>query len=128
MTSNKLGYGNPPKDYQFKPGKSGNPKGRPKESKNTATILNNALSRKIKIVINGTEIKVTKKEALLESLVNKALKGDTKATGLILANLEKIEEKELLKAEQIESISRDDKLILERFLEKNKDFKGDKND
>lgn len=28
--SNKTGYKNPPKEYQFKPGQSGNPSGRPK--------------------------------------------------------------------------------------------------
>ena len=28
----RVGYGRPPKEYQFKPGQSGNPKGRPKNS------------------------------------------------------------------------------------------------
>ena len=28
--SEKTGYGNPPKEHQFKPGQSGNPSGRPK--------------------------------------------------------------------------------------------------
>lgn len=29
--SSKVGYCNPPKEHQFKPGQSGNPKGRPKK-------------------------------------------------------------------------------------------------
>jgi Family of unknown function (DUF5681) len=30
MAKDKIGYGNPPKSGQFRPGVSGNPKGRPK--------------------------------------------------------------------------------------------------
>ncbi len=126
MTNNKSGYGNPPKDKQFKPGKSGNPKGRPKGSKNIATILNNALSRKIKIVINGKEIKITKREALFESLVNKALKGDHKAISIILDNSEKTEEKQRLKEELMKSTIQDDEEILKGFAERIKKTNNDK--
>jgi hypothetical protein len=35
----QVGYGKPPKHTQFKPGKSGNPQGRPKGTKNLKTDL-----------------------------------------------------------------------------------------
>lgn len=36
----KVGPGKPPKHTRFKPGQSGNPKGRPKGSQNVKTVLN----------------------------------------------------------------------------------------
>ena len=40
-----VGYGKPPKANQFKPGKSGNPKGRPKGARSEATMLVELLSQ-----------------------------------------------------------------------------------
>lgn len=48
-----VGYKNPPKDTQFKKGMSGNPKGRPKGTKNIRTVLNDTLNEKIQITQNG---------------------------------------------------------------------------
>jgi Family of unknown function (DUF5681) len=45
----KTGYGRPPIEHRFKPGQSGNPRGRPKGKKNEATILHELLNRKITV-------------------------------------------------------------------------------
>ena len=39
-----VGYGKPPRSRRFKPGQSGNPKGRPKGAKNRDTILRELLN------------------------------------------------------------------------------------
>lgn len=71
-----VGYGKPPKSTQFKPGKSGNPKGRPKESLSLKTILRRELTQKIDIRDGDGTRRITKKEALIKSLMVKAIKGD----------------------------------------------------
>lgn len=61
---NEVGYGKPPRTHQFKPGQSGNPKGRPKGAKSEATILYELLHRKIPIREGGKTRKVTVLEAI----------------------------------------------------------------
>ena len=42
----EIGYGKPPKHTQFKPGQSGNSKGRPRGQRNFRTAVRDALKRK----------------------------------------------------------------------------------
>jgi hypothetical protein len=78
-TSSAAGYRKPPTKSQFKKGQSGNPRGRPKSKSNIGTVLVEALDQKVRIKSGGKEKKVTKEEAMLTSLVNRALKGEPKA-------------------------------------------------
>jgi hypothetical protein len=75
----KVGYGNPPEPTRFKPGQSGNPKGRPKGSFNIATVLERGLREKVIINENGRRKIITKLEASIKQLVNKAAAGDLRA-------------------------------------------------
>ena len=80
----QVGYGRPPKTTRFKKGQSGNPKGRPKGSLNVATVLIKTLSEKVVINENGQRKTVTKFEAALKQLVNKALGSDIRALRLLV--------------------------------------------
>jgi hypothetical protein len=72
----EVGYGRPPKKHQFKPGRSSNPKGRPKGAKNEATIFNNILNRRIEIRESGKRRKITVLEAMLLKFTEQALRGN----------------------------------------------------
>jgi hypothetical protein len=71
-----VGYGKPPVQTQFRKGQSGNPKGRPKGRLNVATVLEKALHEKVVINENGRRRTITKLEAAMKQLVNKAASGD----------------------------------------------------
>jgi hypothetical protein len=86
-----VGFGRPPKDYQFKPGQSGNPKGRPKGSKSFNTYFDEELGQRVTLNENGTPRRMSKKQVLAKQLVNKALGTDPKVTGLVLDHIRRTE-------------------------------------
>lgn len=71
----EVGYSKPPKRGQFQKGQSGNPKGRPKGRRNKGSVVRQVIDRKVAIRENGKTRKVTVFEALVESMVSKALTG-----------------------------------------------------
>lgn len=75
----EIGFGKPPKHSRFRKGLSGNPKGRPRGKRNLATVLERTLQEKIVINENGERRTVTKLEAAVKQLVNKAAAGDLAA-------------------------------------------------
>jgi Family of unknown function (DUF5681) len=83
-TDYSVGYGKPPRKHWFQPGQSGNPRGRPKGAKNTATLLREILDRKIEVRTGGTPRKITVREAILTRFAESSLKGDTKAAAFLM--------------------------------------------
>lgn len=75
---------NPPVNTRFKPGESGNPKGRPKGRKNLKTVLEKELARRVTVTENGKARKVTKRQVIVQRLVHDSMKGQHKATDLVL--------------------------------------------
>jgi hypothetical protein len=110
----KVGYGIPPKDHQFTPGRSGNPKGRPKGSKNTATLLREILDQKVEVRSGNKVRKISVREAILTRFAESALKGDTKSAAFLLQRYDAVDAID----EQIDgAASRDEQEVIDAFLQ-----------
>ncbi len=83
----EVGYRKPPMHTRFKPGQSGNPRGRTKGTKNLKTDLIEELGEKIVIREGDRSQKVSKQRALLKSVVNRAIKGDVRAISIALSTM-----------------------------------------
>jgi len=82
-TDYEVGYGKPPKHTRFKPGQSGNPRGRAKGTKNLKTDLMEELGERIVIHEGGQSRQVSKQRAIVKTLVSRTLKGDSRAATLL---------------------------------------------
>jgi len=111
----KVGFGKPPKSGQFKPGQSGNPKGRSKGTKNLKTDLAEELGERIMITEGGKAKKLSKQRALLKALMAKALKGDTRATGIIVGMVDRYLGDADTSGSAISAAGKSDDAILEAF-------------
>jgi hypothetical protein len=79
-----VGYGKPPKKYQFPKGPCGNLKGRPKGSVSFAVLARRELNKKVTVTENGKPTRITKKEAGAKQLANRVALGDPKVILLLL--------------------------------------------
>lgn len=84
----ETGYKKPPKNGQFQKGTSGNPTGRPKGSKNMATIIEEELNRELLVTENGEQLSISAKQFFIRMLVAKAVKGDLKAIDCLMKIIE----------------------------------------
>ena len=80
----KVGYGRPPEHSRFKPGKSGNPKGRPRRHRNFRTVLNETLQGTIEVKLNGRPCRMTRMDAWVRTTVEGALKNERNATTALM--------------------------------------------
>jgi Family of unknown function (DUF5681) len=90
----RVGPGRPPKEYQFKPGQSGNPKGARRKPRSIApdlkALFERALSGKVTLRQGEQEKIITKAAAGIEQLVNQFAKGDRHARRDLLALAERL--------------------------------------
>lgn len=75
----EVGYGKPPLHTRFKPGRSGNPRGRPKDAKGLKTIVRETMTAKVPVRTGGGEKKMTRMEAVLHKTVELGMKGNPRA-------------------------------------------------
>jgi Family of unknown function (DUF5681) len=112
-SSTGIGYGNPPSHTQFKPGQSGNPRGRPKGTLNFATDLKRTLETPITLNDGGKTKRVSTQKGLFLRTREKALKGDSRALELLLELARVLSVGSTEAATKI--VSADDQAILDAF-------------
>lgn len=111
-----VGYGRPPKATQFKAGKTGNPRGRPKGSRTVGAILQDILRQKIAVTENGKTRRIAALEVMLRRLVNDAMRSDAKAMKLLLALVERYAETTEAKVQLGELLAEDREILAEYLL------------
>jgi hypothetical protein len=84
MASKEIGYGKPPRSGQFQKGRSGNPKGRAKGTRNFTTVVGEVMREKVVVTKHGKRRSITAMEAVLQRLMMNALQGDAKATSMVV--------------------------------------------
>ena len=86
MGKSDVGFAKPPKHTQFKPGSSGNPKGRPKRKPAAALgeIATHVLNTSIEYREGDRRKKATRHELMLKGLVKQALRGSIAAAEKLL--------------------------------------------
>ena len=110
-----VGYGRPPKASRFKPGVSGNPRGRPKGTKNIAAILEEEMARKLEVRTRDGRInKIPVATGLIKKIVEFALKGNLKAAQFLLNGCAESQKN----VPQAEATILEEQLIFDEFLPK----------
>lgn len=74
----------PPSHTRFKPGVSGNPKGRPKGSIGFKTMIERELRKMVVITENGRQKRLTKQEVIVRRLAHDGIKGEYRAIELLM--------------------------------------------
>jgi hypothetical protein len=111
----EVGFGRPPKATRFKPGKSGNPRGRPKGSRPVGAVLQQILGRRVAVTENGRTRRVPMVEVILRQLANDAMRSEPSAVELMLSLVDRYAqapEAEL----SIDQLLEEDQAIVAKYL------------
>jgi hypothetical protein len=111
-----VGYGRPPRRTRYKPGQSGNPRGRPKGRRSIGTIVTSVLNRKVPLSAGGRQQEVPLKDAMILRIAESALKADLRAVSVLLQLAERTAQ--ATDAASSPHQEQDDEAIIASFLER----------
>ena len=111
----EVGYGKPPKATRFKKGQSGNPKGRPKGSRNFKTDVKATLEAPVQLKEKGRVKTVSTQRAALLRLREKALSGNARALDRLLELARTYNDDNLAEATAA-ALAPSDRAILDDYL------------
>lgn len=85
--SYEVGYGKPPRHTRFKPGVSGNPRGRSRRSKDIDTLFEQQLDQLVTVTREGRKARITLRELVVMNAVKAAANGDSRARELVFRHI-----------------------------------------
>ena len=118
--SYEIGYGRPPEKTRFRPGRSGNPRGRPKKPKSIREKFERELERKVAVREDGRVKKIPKIDLWVRCVIADAIKGNHRASR-ILIEMRAASDEEIAKGvaeKSIEKLNAEDQEILDRHFAK----------
>ena len=117
MGDYEVGYGKPPDETRFRRGQSGNPKGRPKGTKNFKTDLREELAEPVNVREDGFLKSVSSQRAAIKRLREKALKGEQRPLEKFLGLAERHDLEDTADMSEKE-LAKKDQEIIERYLDR----------
>jgi hypothetical protein len=111
----EVGKGRPPKATRWQSGQSGNPNGRPKGSKNAATMAQAELKRRVTATVSGKKRQLTVADIAYRRLGDKAMIGDQKAFGFLLMLANHVDPTDAKPAENSTTPEQDLEIIADYF-------------
>src|SRR6185437_1408197 len=128
-----VGYGKPPQKNKFQKGTSGNSRGRPKKKLRIEDRLDKVLdfnrmfgaelASKVTIIENGKKVQISAMQAIVMTLIRRAIKGEDSATNRVLDFLKKTPKEALLDDSTITyRISKESLDALQAFMDETEDF------
>ena len=109
-----VGYKKPPSEHRFKPGRSGNPRGRPKKDRSTLIeVVTNELDRTVTLNEGGKKRVFTKRQLIGTQIVNRAAKGEPWALRVLLSMLGSAES--VGAADHVSFVIGDPEAVLQRY-------------
>lgn len=110
-------YRKPPAHARFAKGKSGNPRGRPKGSRNLTTELREELSERISITEGGVKRLVSKQRGLVKTLYARSIQGDMRAMAQLVKLIGTCLE-DNAPIPEAEAVQAEDAFVLSQFEER----------
>jgi Family of unknown function (DUF5681) len=117
----RVGYGRPPTETRFKPGISGNPKGRPKKTPSFSEVTERVLNRTVEMRIGDRILRLSNREALVFSGVRQALAGKPRLLAVLPAIMRYDRESLQGRADANLNFPGEDEAILADFLARQRD-------
>jgi hypothetical protein len=112
-----VGYKNPPKEFRFKKGNSGNPSGKRRPKPSVKSMFEEEFLRKITAREGDRVITLTKAGGMIKRLLADGLKGDKAAIRLAFNIADKFGVGEVTQVVE-EAFSEGDEVILDAYLKK----------